>query len=117
MRITLAERPTDGAAIMAARERKHEFEFGAESHPDDFRCNACDAFAWSGGHEEPPAEAAAWSALLTLATQAPEIGPGMRETMDAWVRDLRAIYDGLTPFGFAPKLSAEERALLDAYEF
>ena len=117
MRITLAERPMDATAIMALRGRKHEFEFGAESHPDDFRCNACDAFAWSGGHEEPRAEDAAWAALRVLTMETPAIGPGMRETMDAWVMHLRAMYDGLTPIGFARQLSAEERSMLDAYSF
>lgn len=71
------------------------FTFGSASHPDDFRCQVCHHFAWSG-HEPKGAWVGASDApdQLALAAMAMVLGgapanPEFIDTLRAWVRDLR----------------------------
>jgi hypothetical protein len=73
----------------------HPFVFGSESHPADFRCQACGHFAW-GWHE--PAEAwgtdagviekLAQAALDLAKASGMKLSPAMKETLLDWREEL-----------------------------
>lgn len=81
--------PTSAAGARSTTCRG--FVFGSESHPDDFRCQNCHHFAWSG---HPPA--AAWVGAsdaperLALAAMIAVLGgaaasPELLETLKVWL--------------------------------
>ena len=72
------------------------FAFGSASHPDDFRCQICHHFAWSGhapaeawhGSSDAP-ERLALRAMEMILSGATDYSPAMAETLRAWKTELR----------------------------
>jgi hypothetical protein len=69
----------------------HAFVFGSESHPSDFRCQACGHFAW-GWHEPDDAWRSEGGAIELLAKAALDlvrigqvkVSPAMAQTLRDW---------------------------------
>jgi hypothetical protein len=73
----------------------HPFVFGSQSHPADFRCQACGHFAW-GWHQPEAAwtvdagaiEKLAQTALDLVAASGMKCSPAIRETLHDWREEL-----------------------------
>lgn len=73
----------------------HPFVFGSQSHPADFRCQACGHFAW-GWHEPEDAwpvdvgaiEKLAQAALNLVEASGMKCSPAMKKTLHDWREEL-----------------------------